>query len=116
MFDIGFWELMLVAVVALIVVGPERFPGMIKKVAYWIGKFRRIAATVKSEISEEVDKAEQLQNLLQEQKEILRRNASIDLSQPAVKPKSLEQKAKATDEAESPSDSSSQAVTKNKPS
>jgi len=88
MFDIGFWELMIIGVVALIVVGPERFPGMIKKVGYWVGQFRRIASSVKSEIQVEVDKAEQLQNLLDEQKQILKRNADVDLTQPAVKPKS----------------------------
>jgi len=87
MFDIGFWELMIIGVVALLVVGPERFPGMIKKVGYWIGQFRRIASSVKSEIQVEVDKAEQLQNLLDEQKQILKRNADVDLTQPAVKPK-----------------------------
>jgi len=88
MFDIGFWELIVIAVVALVVVGPERFPGMIKKVGYWVGQFRRIASSVKSEIQLEVDKAEQLQNLIEEQKQILKRNAEVDLSQPAVKPKS----------------------------
>jgi len=86
MFDIGFWELIIIGVVALVVVGPERFPGMIKKVGYWIGQFRRIASSVKSEIQVEVDKAEQLQNLLDEQKQILKRNADVDLTQPAVKP------------------------------
>jgi len=88
MFDIGFWELIIISVVALVVVGPERFPGMIKKVGYWVGQFRRIASSVKSEIQVEVDKAEQLQNLLDEQKQILKRNTDVDLTQPAVKPKS----------------------------
>ena len=89
MFDIGFWELIIIGVVALVVVGPERFPGMIKKVGYWIGQFRRIASSVKSEIQVEVDKAEQLQNLLDEQKQILKRNTDVDLTQPAVKPKTI---------------------------
>lgn len=91
MFDIGFWELIVIGVVALIVVGPERFPGMIKKVGYWVGQFRRIAASVKSEIQVEVDKAEQLQNLMDEQKQILKRNAEVDLTQPAVKPRSVKE-------------------------
>jgi len=88
MFDIGFWEILLVAVVALVVVGPERFPGMIKKAGFWLGKFRRIVADVKSEIKTEVDKADQLQNLLDDQKEILNRNLNVNVSEPAVKPKS----------------------------
>jgi len=88
MFDIGFWEIIVIAVVALFVVGPERFPGMIRKVGYWAGQFRRMASSVKSEFEQEVDKAEKLQALLDEQKQIVERNASVDLSQPAVKPKS----------------------------
>jgi len=90
MFDIGFWELLLVAVVALVIVGPERFPGMIKKAGYWLGQFRRIVNSVKSEIKTEVDKADQLQNLLDDQKEILNRNLNIDITQPAVKPKTAD--------------------------
>ncbi len=88
MFDIGFWEILVVAVVALVVVGPERFPGMIKKAGYWLGQFRRIVANVKSEIKTEVDKADQLQNLLDDQKDILNRNLNVDATGPAVKPKS----------------------------
>ena len=90
MFDIGFWEILLVGVVALVVVGPERFPGMIKKAGFWLGRFRRIVDTVKTEIKTEVDKADQLQNLLDEQKDILNRSVNVDTSGPAVKPKSAE--------------------------
>jgi len=89
MFDIGFWEIILIAVVALLVVGPERFPGMIKKAGYWVGQFRRIISAVKVEVQQEIDKADQLQNLLDEQKDIVERNTNIDVTQPAVKPKSL---------------------------
>jgi len=91
MFDIGFWEIILIAVVALIVVGPERFPGMVKKIGYWVGQFRRIATSVKSEIQREVDKAEQLQNLLDEQKQIVERHTNVDLSKPAVTTKTQDQ-------------------------
>ena len=96
MFDIGFWELIVIGVVALIVVGPERFPSMVKKTGQYVGQFRRIAASVKSEIQTEVDKAEQLQDLLEEQKKILKRNADVDLTQPAVKIKSPETEKKSS--------------------
>ena len=88
MFDVGFWEIVVVAVVALFVVRPERFPGMIRKAGYWVGQFRRMASTIKNEFEQEVDKAEQLQKLLEEQKQILERNANVDLTKPAVTPKS----------------------------
>jgi len=91
MFDIGFWELVLIAVVALVVVGPERFPGMVKKTGYWVGQFRRMANTVKSEIQLEVDKADELQRKLEDQKEVLERNIDIDISTPAVKRKTVEE-------------------------
>jgi len=91
MFDIGFWELILIAVVALVVVGPERFPGMVKKAGYWVGQFRRMANAVKSEVQLEVDKAEELQRKVDEQKEILERNVNLDATTPAVKRKSVEE-------------------------
>ncbi len=87
MFDIGFWEIIVISVVALFVVGPERFPGMIKQAGYWLRQFRRMASTVKTEFEQEVDKADKLQALLEEQKQIVERNVKIDLTQPAVKPK-----------------------------
>ncbi len=87
MFDIGFWEIIVISVVALFVVGPERFPGMIKQAGYWLGQFRRMASAVKTEFAQEVDKADKLQALLEEQKQIVERNVKIDLTQPAVEPK-----------------------------
>jgi len=91
MFDIGFWEIVLIAVVALVVVGPERFPGMVKTAGHWVGQFRRMANTVKSEIQLEVDKADELQRKLEEQKEVLERNIDLDVSTPAIKRKSVEE-------------------------
>ena len=55
MFDIGFTELLLVAVIALVVLGPERLPGAIKSTAYWVGKIRRSFQSVKSELEREID-------------------------------------------------------------
>ena len=55
MFDIGFTELLLVAVIALVVLGPERLPGAIKTTAYWVGKVRRSFQSVKSELERELD-------------------------------------------------------------
>ena len=46
MFDIGFWEICLIGIVALVIVGPDRFPGMIRSVGYWMGRFRQIASNV----------------------------------------------------------------------
>jgi len=66
MFDIGFWELVLIGVVALLVVGPERLPGLAVTVGQWVGRARRYVNHMRREIEEELD-AENLKNLLDEQ-------------------------------------------------
>jgi len=54
MFDIGFWELMLIAVIGLVVLGPERLPVAIRTIRSWISGVRKFSDTVKSELSEEL--------------------------------------------------------------
>tara|TARA_R110001583_G_scaffold7879_5_gene38509 strand:- start:7764 stop:8240 length:477 start_codon:yes stop_codon:yes gene_type:complete len=54
MFDIGFWELMLIGVMGLVVLGPERLPVAIRTVKSWITGVRKFSDTVKSELSEEL--------------------------------------------------------------
>lgn len=55
MFDIGFMELLLISVVALIVIGPERLPGAIRTATLWIGRAKRSFNQVKSEIEKEIN-------------------------------------------------------------
>ena len=55
MFDIGFWELILIAVVALLVVGPERLPGLVKDVLRWSRAIQRFIITTKRDIERELD-------------------------------------------------------------
>jgi len=66
MFSFGFWEIMLIGVVALLVVGPERLPGLATFAGQWIGRLRAMARHVRSEIREELE-AEHLRSLLEEQ-------------------------------------------------
>ncbi|WP_263082068.1 Sec-independent protein translocase protein TatB [Endozoicomonas sp. Mp262] len=54
MLDIGFTELLLVAAIALVVLGPERLPQAIKVTAYWVGKIRRSFQSVKEELEREI--------------------------------------------------------------
>jgi len=54
MFDIGFWELMLIGVMGLVVLGPERLPVAIRTLKGWITGVRKFSDTVKSELSEEL--------------------------------------------------------------
>ncbi len=58
MFDVGFWELTVIGVVALIIVGPERLPGLARTAGLWIGKGRRMIADVKRDIDREIKASE----------------------------------------------------------
>lgn len=53
MFDIGFWELAVIGVVALLVVGPERMPGLIRTAGQWAGQVQRLARDLRREIERE---------------------------------------------------------------
>ena len=54
MFDIGFTELLLIGLVALIVLGPERLPGAVRTAGLWIGRAKRSFANIKSEVEREI--------------------------------------------------------------
>lgn len=68
MFDIGFSELMVIAVVALIVVGPERLPKVARTVGHLFGRMQRYVNDVKSDISREMalDDLRKLQSSMQD--------------------------------------------------
>ncbi len=53
MFDIGFWELGVIFIVALLVVGPEKMPALIKSAGQWIGQLQRMIRSARYEIERE---------------------------------------------------------------
>ena len=55
MFDIGFWEMAFIGVIALVVIGPERLPGAARTVGLWVGKGRRMLAEVQADVKKEID-------------------------------------------------------------
>ncbi|HET8700736.1 MAG TPA: Sec-independent protein translocase protein TatB [Nitrococcus sp.] len=55
MFDIGFWELFLTALIALIVLGPERLPGVARTLGLWIGRARAAFYSVREEVEREIN-------------------------------------------------------------
>ena len=63
MFDIGFWELLLIAIVALVVVGPERLPKLVRVVGLWVGRANASIQSIRTEISQEL-RAEELKQAL----------------------------------------------------
>jgi len=58
MFDVGFWEILLLLVLALVVIGPERLPGAARKAGLFVGKARRYIEGVRSEVESELDVGE----------------------------------------------------------
>ncbi len=68
MTEIGISELLLILVVALIVVGPERLPGLARKAGYWVGRLRQYVAGVRSEIEEQLQ-ADELKQMMQRQEQ-----------------------------------------------
>lgn len=63
MFDIGFWELMVIGVMGLVVLGPERLPVAIRSVRDWINGVRQFSNSVKTELKEELRINELHENL-----------------------------------------------------
>lgn len=68
MFDIGFWELVLISVVGLVVLGPERLPHAIRSVSRFIGSAKSMANSVKDELSHELKVQELQENLRKAEK------------------------------------------------
>ena len=68
MFDVGFTELMLIGVVALVVIGPERLPAVARTVGQYVGKLQRFVTGVKRDIRNELESGE-LKELLGDQKQ-----------------------------------------------
>jgi sec-independent protein translocase protein TatB len=98
MFDIGFWELVLIAVMALLILGPERLPVAIRTVRQWLTSARQFSHSIKSELNEELrvhelhanlKKAEQseLQNLSSEVADSLKilQEAAASVNEPFKK-------------------------------
>ncbi len=63
MFDIGFAELLIIGVVGLLVIGPERLPGTIRTVSAWLARLRRGFNEIKQEVKQELHNDEIMREL-----------------------------------------------------
>lgn len=90
MFDIGFWELLLIAVVALVVVGPERLPKLVRVCGLWIGRANASLQAVKNDIAKEL-RAEEIKQAFKKPDDLPDLNEIINLDEP-IKPKSNPEK------------------------
>ena len=75
--DIGFWELCIIAVVALVVLGPERLPTAARTTARWFNKARSMIHNVKSEIDRELQ-LDEVRQRLREEEQKLRETSGMD--------------------------------------
>jgi len=69
MFDIGFWEIMLISIIGLVVLGPQRLPVAIKSVLRWVNTAKSMANSVKNEISQELELQEMNENMIKATKQ-----------------------------------------------
>ena len=92
MFDIGFAELIVIGVVGLLVIGPERLPGTIRTASMWLNRIRRGFNDIKQEVQQELHNDSVIQELrktgeqLKEETQSIGRdfkNAAESLSEPA---------------------------------
>lgn len=95
MFDIGFWELVVIAVVTLLVVGPDEFPTVVRKIGSWISDVRRFVSAVKSDFDREINKAEEIKRRIAKEAEVAELHKIIDETQSTIpvnfRPKAVKQ-------------------------
>lgn len=63
MFDFGFWEIALIGLITLIVVGPERLPALATKAGQYMNKVRHFLTDIKSQVDENTDISQHIQEI-----------------------------------------------------
>ncbi|MFZ1344557.1 Sec-independent protein translocase protein TatB [Thiothrix eikelboomii] len=71
MFETSFLEMLVIGIVALLVIGPERLPTVARTIGLWVGKARRLIAHTRADIERELG-TEELRSMLYKQEEELR--------------------------------------------
>jgi sec-independent protein translocase protein TatB len=102
MFDIGFTELLIVAIVGLLVIGPERLPGAVRTGGAWLSRIRRGFNDIKREVEQELHNDAVMQELRKtgRQLEDEASGISADIQRAAGQPGSQTDEATATKKAE----------------
>ena len=78
MFDIGFSEVLVIAVVAILVVGPKEFPVLVRTIGRWLGRARAVAGEVRSEFQRELARTEELTRRIEQETEIAELHKVVD--------------------------------------
>jgi len=77
MLDFGMWEIAIILVITLIVVGPEKMPALARKAGLYVGKFRKFISKIKNDINSEIE-AEELKEQLSVKNEELLLSQTLD--------------------------------------
>lgn len=91
MFDIGFWELATIGVIALIVLGPERLPVVARTLGQWVGRAKGYMNTITSELEREV-KTDEIRDEVRQAREQIEaetrhvHDSARDSVEPAMRP------------------------------
>ena len=93
MFDIGFWEVIFLAVITLLVVGPERLPKVARTAGLWVGRIRGFVVSVKADIDKELA-TDELKKTLQKQAAVPEIEELIDEAASELMPGSLKSEKK----------------------
>lgn len=98
MLDIGFLELMLIGIVGLLVLGPERLPRAARTAGMWIGRIKRTVSGMQREISAQLEAEELRQKLNDQQKKLddSLKKAKLDVESIADAPGSTDAKSSNT--------------------
>lgn len=90
-FGVSFLEIAMVALVALIVVGPQKLPGMMRTAGEWVGKLRRLTSDMRAQTGiddilreEGIDGVRELRTLLKGEHVVNRRGAAASIAQQEV--------------------------------
>ena len=83
MFDFGFWEIAIIGVITLIVVGPERMPSLARKAGLYFGKLNRFFNKVKSDINEELRMDEIKEQMSMDDEKIILSEVTEDIQSSA---------------------------------
>lgn len=95
MFDIGFTELVIIAVVSLLVIGPERLPSAVRTASLWLNRIKRGFSDIKREVEQELHNDAVLQELRKTGEELQTEANSIgneirEVTEPLNKPALME--------------------------
>jgi sec-independent protein translocase protein TatB len=109
MFDIGFSELILVGIVALLVIGPERLPETVRTASMWLNRIRRGFNEIKQEVQQELHNDTVLRELRQTGQQLKKEataigrdvhDTAVSAANPVPAPSTAQEKAPAEKQAE----------------